>query len=121
MHPNATFAAREHGQRRIAQMTAAQSLVDALRTRPLSVMADLRSRDDAVPTIALKVRADYCGLDQIFIDATLRDAGWTPNARARSTLNAKYDCRALVHTASGAELLVVITLPFGQVPQWEAA
>jgi hypothetical protein len=121
VHPNITDVAQRHGQHRNHRLAALEALAATLRARPLNVVSDLRPRDGAMPLIALRVRPDYCGLDQVFIDATLRDAGWTPNAKARSTLNAKYDCRALVHTATGAELLVVITLPFGEVPQWEAA
>lgn len=103
MHPNVTQHARQQGQHHAARRAALEAIAADLRTRPLTVITDFRHRDGAIPTIALKVRPDYCGLDQIFIDATLRAGGWSANAKDRSTLNAKYDCRAVVHEETGAE------------------
>jgi hypothetical protein len=113
--PAANLAARR------SHAAACDALADVLRLRPLTVVTDFRPRADVMPTLACKVRLDYCGLDQVYIDAQLRDLGWVANPAQESRLSGTYDIRALLHKTSGAELLLIITLPHGDAPQWEAA
>lgn len=131
MHPNIRTTAgslaaqrqRARDQRLCAneRLVALEGLAALLRRRPLNVLIDFRSRDAAIPTIACKVRVDHCGLDQVYIDAAIHDTGWSPNRNGLSRLNARYDCRFLAHPATGAVVLLIITLPHGEAPQWEAA
>jgi len=128
--PCTTIAGRHAADRQrltghLAHAAACQHAFDelarALRRRFAVVHTDFRLRAGTKPTIALGVRADYAGLDQVYIDAHVRECGFRPHPTAESRLTVKHDMRALVHKATHAELLLIITLPYGVVEHVEAA
>lgn len=112
---------RARTQNAIDRAVAMEALAAVLRSRPLRVITDFRPGNDCMPTLACSVRPDYAGLDQVYIDAHVRDGGWKRHPSRESRLSGTHDTRALIHKATGAELLLIITLPHGEVAQWEAA
>lgn len=103
------------------RLAALDTLTRALQSRPLQTVSDLRPRAEALPQIACKLRLDYCGLDRVWIDATLRDLDWRPARDVMSRFNGKYEFRVLEHVHTGARLALTITLPEGVAQHWEAA
>lgn len=103
------------------RLAALEALTRALQGRPLQTVSDLHPRAEALPQIACKLRLDYCGLDRVWIDATLRDLDWRAARDVMSRFNGKYEFRVLEHVHSGARLALTITLPEGVVEHWEAA
>ncbi len=102
------------------KLVALEALAAVLRKRPLRVMKDFVVGQDQLPTIALKVRMDYFGLDYLFVDTAVNELGWRGSIANLSRRNETHDVRVLEH-ASGARLLLLIALPHGDIEHVEAA
>lgn len=114
-------AADRQRNRRDPQRIAVETLWKLLCTRPLRTAADLSTRGDRLPTIALKIRLDYFGLDYVFVEAALHDLGWRNSVTELSRRNSTHDVRVLEHQETGARLLLLIALPHGELEHVEAA
>lgn len=107
--------------RESTRLAALQELQRACVARPLRVASDFFPRGAALATLAVKVRLDHARLDHAWLYGLLDQLGWCPAPNARNTLNARYDCRVIEHVATAAKLLLIITLPPSEPPEWEAA
>jgi hypothetical protein len=130
MLPRTTIAGRHAADRQRAReraplpdpkLAALEALAALLRKRPMRVFCDFHAAGGALPTIAAKVRLEYFFVDYVFIDAAVNDLGWRRNLTTSSRHTEKYDMRVLDHAASGARLLLIITLPHGEIEHVEAA
>ena len=88
-----------------------------LRTEP---HLDGIGRGDAERTIFIFCRPESTRADHDLIYALLDTLGWRPDRARLGRVTLAYDITRLIHT-SGARVTLIIKLPFGQPPQWEAA
>jgi hypothetical protein len=104
-----------------AQFDARKALAYRLERAGLHTFADIIPRPNVEPTLALRCRVDSCEQDHARIYAILDEMGWKSDVNRLSRINHRYDILRLVHPATGATLVLIITLPAYQVSPWEAA
>jgi hypothetical protein len=104
-----------------AQFEAAAVLAFRLQRSGLQTCADILPHRPIEPTLGVRCRIDHCEADHSLIYAILDELGWKTDPKRLSRVNARYDILRLVHAASGATLVLIITLPAYQVGAWEAA
>lgn len=109
----ALLAVSESGQHQARERLAAR-----LRAHGLVAFADITPRPNVEPSISANCRLDNASNDETFVFALLDELGWRI---AYGRHRAYGHFLTLEHTASGAELLLIVKLPYAEIPRPEAA
>lgn len=117
-HAADRIRARDDAARAADRNQAKAHLATRLRHLGLVTFADLTERPNVEPSLAVNCRIETCEADRKLVYAVLDDCQWRIVAGRHLAYGDFLHC---LHTASAAELLIIVKVPNVEAPQWEAA
>lgn len=112
---------RAHQDEQAASSSALEQLADALARRGLQIHRHLAPELGNDRAIWVECRLDTCANDHALAYAVFDALGWRKDRALLSRTSARYDIVRLRHPDSEACVALIIKMPNGAVPQWEAA
>lgn len=103
------------------QDAARHALDRELRSYGLSTRPHLHPALGIDRSIWVNCRLASAAADHAFIYAILDELGWQPDPARLSRTRQAYDVLRLRHAATGATLVLIVKVPFGEVTPLEAA
>lgn len=104
-----------------AQEHARRELDRALRSFGLTTHPHFEPGLEDERSLWVNCRLGTAQQDRELVYAILDDKGWGPDSTRLSRIRLSHDVLRLAHTKSGAQLVVIIKVPYAQITPLEAA
>lgn len=110
----------EGSEREALQSGVRRELANAFRAHGLRTLPHFSS-DLGEESVWVECRLDHLRADHALVYALLDEFGWKPNTERLSRFSQRYEVTRLRHKRTDATIALIVKLPLGEVPQWEAA